>query len=63
MGKPRYFIAVFGELEKGSKDTVESGSYLPNPKFPPSAMAMAAGDVLLLYCTVTYPITKRKPQE
>lgn len=54
MGKPRYFIAVFGELEKG-KDGVESGGYYPNPKHPPNAMAMAAGDVLLLYCTGNYP--------
>lgn len=51
MSKPRYFIAVFGELEKG-KDGVEFGSYCPNPKHPPSA---TAGDVLLLYCTASYP--------
>ncbi len=51
MGKPHYFIAVFGPLEEDKK-TVESGVYKPNPKHPPTA---TAGDVLLLYCTSNYP--------
>jgi hypothetical protein len=55
MNKPRYFIAVFGAVEKGSKEGVEAGGYFPNPKFPPSAMQMTIGDVLLLYCTANYP--------
>lgn len=55
MSKARYFIAVFGEVDKGSKEGVESGRYFPNPKFPPSAIQMAIGDVLLLYCTANNP--------
>ena len=51
MNKPRCFIAVFGELEQG-KAAVESGTYGNNPKHPPSTIA---GDVLLLYCTASYP--------
>jgi hypothetical protein len=51
MAKPHCFIAVFGELEEG-KGAVESGVYCPNPKHPPSA---TVGDVLLLYCTASYP--------
>jgi len=53
MAKPRHFLAVFGELERG-KEGVESGVYCPNPKHPPSAMSMAIGDMLLLYCTANY---------
>lgn len=34
MGKPRYFIAVFGEPQP-DKGMVESGVYAPDPKYAP----------------------------
>lgn len=47
-----YFIAIFGDPAPPYKDTIESGVYHLDPKYPPTAVR--PGDVLLLYCTRTY---------
>jgi hypothetical protein len=52
MSSPRYFLAVFGDPQPPSKDTVESGIYHPHPKFAP--FEPRPGDFLLLYCTNSY---------
>lgn len=49
----KYFLAVFGDPKPPGKDTVESGTYHPNPEQAP--FPTKPGDVLLLYCTGGYP--------
>lgn len=51
--RPRYFFAMFGEPQPPFKDAVESGVYHPDPNTAP--FPVTPGDVLLLYCTGSYP--------
>lgn len=50
---PRYFIAIFGDpVGPPCKDRIEDGRYITHVDHWPSGIA--AGDVLLLYCTGFY---------
>jgi hypothetical protein len=50
----RYFVAVFGDPgNPPDKDLVESGRYIPDPKYAP--FPVSPGDFMLLYCTEKYP--------
>jgi len=51
MHKAKYFVAVFGD-PRVNKEPVESGIYTPDPHYAP--LAVKLGDVMLLYCTVSY---------
>jgi hypothetical protein len=53
MNEPKYFVAVFGDPgNPPEKDLVESGRYIPDPKYAP--FQPRPGDLLLLYCTEQY---------
>jgi hypothetical protein len=52
MNSPKCFVAVFGEPQPG-KSRVESGEYNPAPQYAP--FPTEAGDLMLLYCTGSYP--------
>jgi hypothetical protein len=53
-GETRYFVAVFGDPgNPPDKDLVESGRYIPDPKYAPFSPRL--GDLMLLYCTEQYP--------
>jgi hypothetical protein len=53
MKSHKYFVAVFGDPQQPGKSLVESGEYNPNPRYAP--FQTNPGDVMLLYCTTTYP--------
>lgn len=53
MNPRKYFIAVFGNPRFPMKDTLESGNYHPDIKYGP--FHATPGDILLLYCTESYP--------
>ena len=52
---PKYFIAIFGDPGKApnNKDKVEEGRYITHPNHWPSSVSK--GDIMLLYCTGSYP--------
>ncbi len=51
---PRYFIAIFGDpIGPPPKDHIEDGRYIPHVDHWP--FGIAAGDVVVLYCTGSYP--------
>jgi hypothetical protein len=53
-GGARYFVAVFGDPgNPPNKDLVESGRFIPHPKYAP--FPVSPGDFMLLYCTEQYP--------
>lgn len=54
MNSPKYFVAVFGDPQPPDRDLIESGHHY-HPKCRAAHQATAVGDVLLLYCTGTYP--------
>jgi len=53
MNSPMYFVAVFGDPQQPNKSLVESGEYNPDPQYAP--FPTKPGDVMLLYCTGSYP--------
>ncbi len=53
MNTPKCYVAVFGDPQQPNKSLVESGEYDPDPKYAP--FPTAPGDLLLLYCTNSYP--------
>jgi hypothetical protein len=53
MKSPKYFVAVFGDPQQPGKSLVESCQYDPDPKYAP--FPTEPGDVMLLYCTGSYP--------
>jgi hypothetical protein len=53
MKRLKYFVAVFGDPQPPQKTAVESGEYAPDPKYAP--FEAEPGDVMLLYCTSSYP--------
>jgi hypothetical protein len=49
----QYYVAVFGDPgNPPEKDPVESGRYIPDAQYAPR---LKPGDLMLLYCTETYP--------
>lgn len=49
----RYYVAVFGNPgNPRKKDPVESGRYVPDPRYAPR---LERGDLMLAYCTAAYP--------
>ncbi len=53
MNGPKYFVAVFGDPQQPNKSLVDSGTYDPDPRYAP--FPTNPGDVMLLYCTGSYP--------
>lgn len=49
----RIFVAVFGDPQQPNKSLLESGEYDPDPRYAP--FPCEPGDLLLLYCTGSYP--------
>ena len=52
MNSPRCFVCVFGDPQPPGKDLVESGVHHPKLGY---AVHTSPGDILLLYCTGSYP--------
>jgi hypothetical protein len=52
MNSPKCFVAVFGDPQPPAKNAVESGEYRPIAKY---TLQTQTGDLMLLYCTSTYP--------
>ncbi len=50
---PKFFVAIFGDPQQPNKSLVESGEYDPDPKYAP--FPTKPGDLMLLYCTNSYP--------
>jgi hypothetical protein len=49
----QFYVAVFGDPgNPPEKDPVESGRYVPDPRYAPR---LKPGDLMLLYCTEAYP--------
>src|SRR5580704_6926083 len=53
MNSPKFFGAVFGDPQQPGKSLVESGEYDPDPRYSP--FPTRPGDLMLLYCTGSYP--------
>src|ERR1035438_8327465 len=53
MNTPKCFVAVFGDPQQPNKSLVESGEYDPDPRYAP--FPSGPGDLMLLYCTGSYP--------
>jgi hypothetical protein len=53
MNSPKFFVAVFGDPQQPRKSLVESGEYDPDPRYAP--FPTGPGDLMLLYCTSSYP--------
>ena len=49
----KYFVAVFGDPQPPNKSLVGSGQYDPDPRYAP--FPTEVGDIMLLYCTSSYP--------
>lgn len=52
MNSPTCFVCVFGDPQPPGKDLVESGVHHPKSGY---ALHVNPGDILLLYCTGSYP--------
>jgi hypothetical protein len=52
MNPPKCFVAIFGDPQQPNKSLVESGQYDPDPRYPSESQP---GDLMLLYCTSSYP--------
>lgn len=53
MNSPKCFVAIFGDPQQPNKSLVESGEYDPDPRYAP--FGCQPGDLMLLYCTNSYP--------